>query len=95
MSRIEAFCHKWNVRELSLFGSILRDDFRPDSDVDVLFDFEPHARRTLLDLVAMREELSELLGRPVDLISRKGIERSHNTTRRDAILSSARVVYTT
>jgi len=93
MDRIEEFCRKWNVRELSLFGSILRDDYRPDSDVDMLFDFEPHARRTLLDLVAMREELCDLLGRPVDLISRKGVERSGNTARRDAILSSARVLY--
>jgi hypothetical protein len=91
--RIKAFCRKWNLVELAVFGSVLREDFRPDSDVDVLFTFAGDATRTLLDLVAMKEELQEILGRRVDLVSRRGIERSRNAARREAILSTAHVVY--
>jgi uncharacterized protein len=90
---LEAFCGRWDVAELSLFGSVLREDFGPTSDVDVLVTFAPDARPTLFDLAEMEEQLSELFGRPVDLVSRRGIESSRNPIRRDAILSSARVVH--
>ena len=87
------FCRRWAVRELSLFGSALRRDFRPESDVDVLVTFEPGARRTLLDMARMQDELSGLFGRSVDLVSRRGIERSRNRRRREGILSSAETIY--
>ena len=90
---IYTFCTKWQVAELSLFGSVLREDFRPDSDIDILISFHPEARPTLFDLVYMENELKEIFHRDVDLITRKGIEHSHNTVRREAILSSAQVIY--
>ena len=91
--RLEAFCRKWDVAELSLFGSVLRDDFRPDSDVDVLVSFAEGARRSLFDLVAMEEELRGILGRDVDLVERKAVERSENYLRRRRILRSAEPLY--
>lgn len=90
---VRAFCQRWHVTELALFGSVLREDFRPDSDVDVLVRFHPDARQTLFDLVRMKDELQEVLGRPVDLVSRRAIESSRNYLRRNAILSSAEVIY--
>jgi predicted nucleotidyltransferase len=91
--KIESFCRKCKVRELALFGSALRDDFKPESDVDLLVTFEPDADWSLLDHIRMEEELSEIIGRKVDLVSRRAIERSANRIRRQSILSSARVVY--
>lgn len=87
------FCRRWEVSELALFGSALRADFRPDSDVDVLVSFAPSARRTLFDIVKMQDELEELFGRKVDLVERRAIERSENYIRRRSILRNARVVY--
>jgi uncharacterized protein len=94
MEQIAAFCERWNVTEFALFGSALRDDFRPESDVDVMVTF-PSAESTpsLFDHVSMQDELSEIFGRPVDLLTRRGVERSRNPIRRRAILSSAQVVY--
>jgi hypothetical protein len=91
--KIEAFCRRWQVSELALFGSVLRDDFRPDSDVDVLLRFSPDARHTLFDLVHMQEELRSLFGRDVDLVEKTAIERSRNYLRRRAILETAEIVY--
>ena len=90
---IEAFCHKWRITELALFGSVLREDFRPDSDVDVLASFAPDAAWSLLDHQRMEQELAALLGRRVDLVTRRSVERSGNFIRRRAILDSARSVY--
>ncbi|MFH1035875.1 MAG: nucleotidyltransferase family protein [Pseudomonadota bacterium] len=91
--RIAAFCRQWRVAELALFGSALRPDFGPHSDVDVLVSFEPQARVSLFDLMEMQAELEEIFGRPVDLATRRGIQSSRNRLRREAILSTARVVY--
>ncbi len=91
--RVTAFCGRWRITELALFGSVLREDFDTDSDVDVLVSFDPNSRWTLFDMVTMREELSRILGREVDLVSRRGIERSRNPIRRREILSSAEVVH--
>ena len=91
--RIADFCRRWKIVELALFGSVLRDDFRRDSDVDVLARFAPDAQWTLFDHVEMQDELKEILGRGVDLVSRRGIERSANYVRRKAILESAETVY--
>ena len=89
-ARLGDFCRKWKVAELSFFGSVLRDDFRPDSDVDVLVSFEPDAGWTLLDLVSMRREIAEVLGRSVDLVEEAALR---NPYRRSAILRSKQVVY--
>ena len=91
--RLAAFSRRWRITEFALFGSVLREDFGPDSDVDVLVTFDPAAKWTLFDLVNMKRELSEIFGRDVDLVSRRGIESSRNPCRREAILSSARVFH--
>jgi predicted nucleotidyltransferase len=87
------FCRRWRIIELALFGSVLRDDFQPDSDVDVLVTFAPNASWSLLDHIQMEQELSAILGRGVDLVSKRAVERSANWIRRQAILGSAEVVY--
>ena len=87
--RLDEFCRRWKIVELRVFGSALRDDFRPDSDVDLLVSFAPDADWSLLDHVAMEEELSSILARKVDLVSRRAIERSSNWIRRKAILETA------
>jgi len=92
-NKIAEFCRRWKITEFALFGSVLRDDFRPDSDVDVLVTFAPDAEWSLFDHVDMEEELSAILDRKVDLISRRAIERSDNWIRRKAILSTAEPVY--
>ena len=91
--KVAAFCKRWQIVELALFGSVLRDDFRPDSDVDVLVRFDPQARHTLFDLAQMQDDLSGLLGREADLIERVAVERSPNYIRRKAILQSAETIY--
>jgi predicted nucleotidyltransferase len=88
--QIEAFCRRWKIREFALFGSVLRDDFRPDSDIDVLVEFAPDAQHTLLDRVVMAEELKALFGRDVDLVRK---DRISNPFRREHILHHNRVVY--
>ena len=92
-SAIADFCKRWHVLELALFGSVVRDDFGPDSDIDVLVSLDRSARHTLLDLHEMEEELQALFGRKVDLVSRRGIENSRNPVRRNSILQSAQVIY--
>ena len=90
---IAEFCRKWRISEFALFGSVLRDDFGPGSDVDVLVRFQEPVRWDLFDLVHMEKELKEMLGRDVDLVSRRGIETSRNYIRRKDILDSAEAVY--
>lgn len=91
--RIERFCRTWRVAELALFGSVLRGDFRADSDVDVLVKFAPDASWSIFDLMRMEEELSTLFGRKVDLVERRAVEQSENYIRRRQILSTAEPVY--
>lgn len=90
---LAAFCERWQIAELALFGSVLRDDFGPESDIDLLVRFRPTATPTLLDLVRMEGELSRLLGRKADLVEYAAVEASRNYIRRRAILESARVIY--
>lgn len=90
---LEAFCRQWKVRELAVFGSALRDDFGPDSDVDLLVSFERNAGWTLLDFVDMEDELAAIFGRKVDLADRAAVEQGRNPFRRRSILTGARVVY--
>ena len=91
--KIIEFCRRWKITEFALFGSVLRDDFGPTSDVDVLVTFASDARWSLLDHVEMQDELMALFGRKVDLVSRRGIERSRNPIRRRDILDSAEIIY--
>lgn len=91
--KIADFCKRWKIKEFALFGSILREDFSPESDIDVLATFAPDAKWTLFDHVDMQDELKTIFGRNVDLITKKGIERSRNHIRRKEILESAKIVY--
>ena len=90
---LKEFCRRWEIAELALFGSVLREDFGPGSDIDLLVRFQPGARRSLFDLVDMEDELGELFGRKVDLVTRNAIENSRNYLRRSMILHSAEVIY--
>ena len=90
---VDGFCRRWDIVELAFFGSVLRKDFGPKSDLDVLLRFHPSARPTLFDMTKMREELTDIFGRDVDLLSRRGVENSRNPFRKKAILESAEVVY--
>ena len=90
---VVAFCRRWEVVEMSFFGSVLRDDFRPNSDVDVLVRFGGEPTPGLFGLVRMEDELAGLFGRPVDLLTRDAIENSRNYIRQRSILDSLRVVY--
>lgn len=91
--KVAEFCRKWKIVELSLFGSVLREDFRPDSDLDLLATFSTDADWSLLDHVRMEQEASALFGRKIDLVNRKAIERSDNYIRRKAILETAQPYY--
>ena len=89
---IADFCRRWRVARLSLFGSVLRDDFSGESDIDVLVEFESGGVPGIR-FVSMASELSILFGRPVDVLTRSAVERSPNYIRRKEILESAEVVY--
>ena len=95
MEKIAEFCHKWQVTEFALFGSVLREDFQPNSDIDVMVEFHPNSYPTFRTLDQMEEELKTIFHRDVDLITRQGIETSRNYLRRHEILSSAQVIYAT
>jgi len=90
--KIAAFCKRWKISEFSLFGSILRDDFRPDSDVDVLVSFHEQAGWSLWDLVEMQEELEKMFDRKVDLVEKEAIR---NPYRRHSILNGREIFYAT
>lgn len=89
---IEKFCKRWHVAELALFGSVLRDDYSRKSDIDVLVEFAPDGVPGI-EFVTMAAELSRLLGRQADVLTRSAVERSRNHIRRREILESAEVIY--
>jgi len=93
IDQITEFCDRWQITELALFGSVLRDDFRSDSDVDILVTFAVNAPWNLLDLVTMQQQLERMTGRKIDLIEKRVIEQSENWIRRKEILSTATVIY--
>ncbi|MCX7022166.1 MAG: nucleotidyltransferase family protein [bacterium] len=93
MERLAEFCQRWRITEVALFGSALRDDFGPDSDIDLLARFEPEVHWSILDHVQMEDELAELFGRKVDLVSRMAMEESRNPYRKEEILSTAQIIY--
>jgi predicted nucleotidyltransferase len=88
--KIEDFCKRWKIAEFSIFGSALREDFSPKSDVDVLISFEPDIPWSLFDWVDMIEELRGIIGREVDLVEKSGLR---NPFRRHEILRNRQVIY--
>jgi len=89
LDQLEELCDRWKIAEIALFGSALSEDFRPESDIDLLVTYRPDADWSLLDTVRLDRELAALFGRKVDVVSRRAIERSQNWIRRKAILESA------
>jgi uncharacterized protein len=90
---VRRFCERWKIIELSLFGSVLREDFGHDSDVDVLVSFAAGAAWDVGDLMDMEEELADMFGRGVDLVERRLVEGNRNYIIRRHILSSAEPIY--
>ena len=88
--KIAEFCKRWSITEFSVFGSVLRDDFRPDSDIDVLVSIDPKAHIGLFELIDMKLELEKMFKRPVDLVEKEGLI---NPYRRSEILSTAQLIY--
>lgn len=93
LERIADFCQRWSIGRLEVFGSALRDDFRPDSDLDFVATYLPVARWSLLDRVRMKLELESMLGREVDLLNRRALERPQSRDRAARILTQAQTVY--
>ena len=91
--RLAEFCRRHHIKTLAFFGSVLRDDFRPDSDVDVLVEYEPGTRVRIGDILDQEEELVRMFGRPVDLIERRAVEQARNPVRKRHILQTAEVAY--
>lgn len=90
---VAEFCRANKISKLTIFGSALREDFGPESDIDILVSFESTARHNLFDLYDMKTGLEEIFGRKVDLVSRRGVEKSRNHLRRKIILESAESIY--
>lgn len=90
IQEVENLCKKWGITELALFGSILRDDFGPESDIDVLVEFAPNVSLSSFDFLEIQDELSQLFGRKVDLVEKQGMR---NPFRRREILRSFRVIF--
>jgi predicted nucleotidyltransferase len=88
--KIAEFCKRWSITEFSVFGSVLREDFRPDSDIDVLVTIDPNAQIGLLEIAQMQIELENLFKRSVDMIEKEGLR---NPYRRREILRTAQVIY--
>ena len=93
--QIADFCRRWQISELALFGSVLRDDFGPESDLDILVTFAPGAKWSLLDHVRMEQELAGLLRCQVDVLTKRAVEQSPNWILRREILNTAEVIYGT
>lgn len=92
-AKLHEICHQWQITELALFGSVLREDFRSDSDIDVLVSFAENAKITFFDLDTIEEQLSQLFNRSVDVVTKKSIQKSHNWIRRQNILNHSQIIY--
>ena len=88
--KIAEFCKRWDITEFSVFGSVLREDFRPDSDIDVLISIDPTARIGLLEFAKIQIELENMFKHPVDLVEK---ERLRYPYRKNEILRTAQLVY--
>uniref|UniRef100_A0A7C4RMB0 Nucleotidyltransferase n=1 Tax=Desulfatirhabdium butyrativorans TaxID=340467 RepID=A0A7C4RMB0_9BACT len=93
MAEITKFCQRWKIREAALFGSVLRADFKPDSDIDILVTFDDDADWSLLDHMRMQQELQAILQRDIDLVTKRAVENSRNWLRRQEILSTASIIF--
>ncbi|MDC0835299.1 nucleotidyltransferase domain-containing protein [Geitlerinema sp. CS-897] len=93
LAEIAAFCQRWQIRQFALFGSILRDDFGADSDIDCLVSFLPNARQGLLTLAKIKHDLETRSGRQVDIVPKLSVETSENWIRRQDILQTAQLIY--
>jgi len=93
VNAVRQFCRERGISKLELFGSVLRDDFREDSDVDLLATVRPDVKCGLFEWVELKEGLEKIFGRPVDLVSRRAIERSQNTYRKRSILARTEPIY--
>lgn len=89
-SQIIDFCQRWNITEFALFGSVLRDDFREDSDIDVLVALAPNHGLNLFDWIDMQQELETLFHRDVDLVDKRGLK---NPYRRSEIMNTRQIIY--
>ena len=92
-SRLSEYCRANGIKRLDVFGSALRADFGPESDIDLLVEFEPDRKLGLLEFVRIEQEFADLFGRKVDLVERLAVERSRNYIRRAAILESSVTIY--
>ena len=92
-TQLTEFCQNVQITELALFGSILRDDFRPDSDIDILVTFTPDCKISLLDFVRLEYDLEDWLHRKVDLVEKEAVENDFNWIRRREILNHYQVLY--
>jgi predicted nucleotidyltransferase len=90
LREIPQFCKRWGITELSLFGSVIRTDFKPDSDVDVLVTFRADVEWSLVEWIEMRDELQNLFGRRVDFVEKRAIR---NPFRRQSIMDTQRIIY--
>jgi uncharacterized protein len=93
LTDIQQLCRRHRLKSLALFGSAIREDFRPDSDVDFLVEFSPEASPDFGQLLDIQAELERLVGHPVDLIERRAVEQSRNYIRRHQILSRLEPIY--
>lgn len=93
IDKINTFCKKWQITEFAVFGSVIREDFTPSSDIDVLVTFDENTSYTLFDLINMNDELEDIVGRKVDLLTRYSVENSENYIRKKHILENAQVLY--
>ncbi len=93
LERIASFCRRWSIARLDVFGSVLRNDFHSGSDVDFLATYGPEAHWSLLDRVRMKYELEDMLGRPVDLLNRRALEKARSRDRAAGILEEAQTLY--
>ena len=91
--QLRKICARYLIKELEIFGSALREDFDDGSDIDLLYSFQDTATHSLFDIVRIKEEFEKFFGRPVDLISRRAIERSRNKYRKNSILNNTKVIY--
>lgn len=92
-AQLAQFCQTTHITELALFGSILRDDFRPDSDIDILVTFSPDCTIDLMGFVQLEYDLEDWLNREVDLVEKETVKQDRNWIRRKEILSNYQVIY--
>lgn len=87
------FCDRWQIKDVAVFGSVLRHDFDNKSDIDILVTFTDGSNVTLLNHIEMQKELDSIFNRNIDLLTRRSVEKSHNKIRKEEILNSAKIIF--